>query len=78
MKCCKCGTFSNVDEHNFSALKVLEYCKRSIRNMDSFCNASQEHNCSRRRPTEEDRPEGSLTIIELLKCTISYRCVFGR
>ena len=63
IKCCKCGTFSNVDEHNFSALKVLEYCKRTRRNMDNFCNVSQEHNCSRSRPTEEDRTEGNLTIL---------------
>ena len=64
IRCCKCGRFSNVDQNNFGALKVLEYCKRTRINMDSFCNLSQEYNCS--RPMQEDQPKGNGTIMGII------------
>ena len=72
LKCCNCGKFSDVDPNNFAVLNLLEGCKRTRRNFDSFCN---HYNCSQQ--TQEDKFEGNKITVELLKCITSYRCVFS-
>lgn len=58
MRCCECGKYSDVDQDNFNALKILADCKRNRQNLEYFCNLPQLYNCSRGQPTPRRRFEG--------------------
>ena len=37
MRCCPCGKYSDIDQNNLSALKLLEMCNRVKRNIENIC-----------------------------------------
>ena len=57
LKCCKCRKFSDVDQNNLNALKVIERCHAGRINLENICKISRTSGCNKSSHTFEGNQE---------------------
>ena len=57
MRCCTCGKFSDIDQSNLIALKVIERCNSGRINLENICKVSHTSGCNKPLDTFQGNQE---------------------